>query len=298
MGTKRTTTKKSKIETEAPKTITRGFKGFDKDLKCRGMQFEPGKTFEVPGDPKMCERGLHFCEHPLDCFSYYPPARSRYFTVETDCVSPETGDDTKRVTSKLTIGAEVNIAGLVKAACEWVWGRAKVVKGGSTSSTWGAAQASGTRGAAQASGYQGAAQASGTRGAAQASGYQGAAQASGDQGAAQASGYQGAAQASGYQGAAQASGTRGAAQASGYQGAAQASGDQGAAQASGDHSVALAAGYEARAKGKIGCAICCVEREWPSGRILAVKASIVDGETVKADTWYILQGGEFVEAGE
>ena len=241
--------------------ITRGFKGFGKDLRCRGFQYEPGKTFTEECDPKLCQRGFHFCEYPLDIFSYYPPAGSRFCTVETPCASSETeSNDSKRVTKTLTIGAEIDIAGLVKAAFEYTWSRTTLEAGNT---------ASGDRGAAQASGY---------RGAAQASGYQGAAQASGDRGAAQASGYQGAAQASG------------------YQGAAQASGDQGAAQASGDYSVALAAGYEAKAKGKLGCAICCVEREdWQTGKILAVKAAIVDGDTIKADTWYTLRGGEFVE---
>ena len=295
-------------------TITRGFKGFDKDLRCRGFQFEPGKTFTEECDPKLCERGFHFCEYPLDVFNYYPPAGSRFCMVETPCASPQADGDTKRVTKTLTIGAEIDIAGLVKAAFEYTWTRTTLEPGNSASGVRGAAQASGVRGAAQASGDQGAAQTSGDQGAAQASGHQGAAQASGDQGAAQTSGYQGAAQtsgyqgaaqtsgyqgaaqASGYQGAAQASGVRGAAQASGHQGAAQASGYQGAAQASGEYSVALAAGYEARAKGKLGCAICCVERgDWQTGKILAVNAAIVDGETIKADTWYTLRGGEFVE---
>jgi len=265
---KRTPAKKAKAKDVQP-TITRGFKGFDKDLRCRGFQFEPGKTFTEECDPKICKRGFHFCEYPLDIFNYYPPAGSRFCMVETPCVSPQTDSDTKRVTKTLTIGAEIDIAGLVKAAFEYTWTRTTLEPGNSASGYHGAAQASGVRGAAQASGYQG---------------------------AAQASGYQGAAQASGEQGAAQASGVRGAAQASGYQGAAQASGVRGAAQASGDYSVALAAGYEAKAKGKLGCAICCVEREdWQTGKILAVKSAIVDGEIIKADTWYTLRGGEFVE---
>ena len=214
-------------------TITRGFKGFDKDLRCRGFQFEPGKTFTEECDPKLCERGFHFCEYPLDVFNYYPPAGSRFCMVETPCASPQADGDTKRVTKTLTIGAEIDIAGLVKAAFEYTWTRTTLEPGNS---------------------------ASGVRGAAQASGVRGAAQASGDQGAAQTSGY------------------------------------QGAAQASGEYSVALAAGYEARAKGKLGCAICCVERgDWQTGKILAVNAAIVDGETIKADTWYTLRGGEFVE---
>jgi hypothetical protein len=95
-----------------------------------------------------------------------------------------------------------------------------------------------------------------------------------------------------------ATGDQGAASATGYRGAASATGDQGAASATGKAGVALAAGCECKAMGALGCAICCVERgEWDGNTypIIAVKAAIVDGETIKPDTWYRLENGEFVE---
>ena len=162
----------------------------------------------------------------------------------------------------------------------------------------GAASATGDRGAASATGDRGAASATGYRGAASATGNQGAASATGYQGAASATGYRGAASATGYQGAASATGDRGAASATGYQGAASATGYQGAASATGNAGVALAAGIECKAMGALGCAICCVERGGGNGEtypIIAVKAAIVDGEKIKADTWYRLKNGEFVE---
>ena len=113
-----------------------------------------------------------------------------------------------------------------------------------------------------------------------------------------ATGYQGAASATGYLGAASATGDLGAASATGDRGAASATGDRGAASATGKAGVALAAGYECKAMGALGCAICCVERgEWDGETypIVAVKAAIVDGEKIKADTWYCLKNGEFVE---
>ncbi len=113
-----------------------------------------------------------------------------------------------------------------------------------------------------------------------------------------ATGYQGAASATGYLGAASATGDQGAASATGYQGAASATGYQGAASATGKAGVALAAGLECKAMGALGCAICCVERgEWDGETypIIAVKAAIVDGEKIKAGTWYQLKSGEFVE---
>ena len=95
-----------------------------------------------------------------------------------------------------------------------------------------------------------------------------------------------------------ATGDLGAASATGYLGAASATGDLGAASATGKAGVALAAGLECKAMGALGCAICCVERgEW-NGKtypIVAVKAAIVDGENIRADTWYQLKNGKFVE---
>lgn len=73
---------------------------------------------------------------------------------------------------------------------------------------------------------------------------------------------------------------------------------EGSSSATGKDSVALAAGYLSKAKGALGCAICCVERGDWNGKtypIIAVKAAIVDGETIEADTWYMLRDGEFVE---
>ena len=104
--------------------------------------------------------------------------------------------------------------------------------------------------------------------------------------------------ATGNRGAASATGYQGAASATGYQGAASATGYQGAASATGKAGVALAAGLECKAMGALGCAICCVERgEWDGETypIIAVKAAIVDGEKIKAGTWYQLKSGESVE---
>ena len=96
------------------------YKGFDKNLQCRGLQYEIGGTQEFD-NVKLCEKGGHACEAPLDVFSYYAPGEgSRYCVVEMDGVSEERGDDSKRVAKKLTVGAEIGIPGLVKAHIEYV----------------------------------------------------------------------------------------------------------------------------------------------------------------------------------
>lgn len=101
----------------------KGYKGFNADLKCKDFQYEIGKTYETD-EAKLCESGFHFCECPLDVFSYYPPANdgkiSRYCEVEADDVSDEIFVDSKRVSKKLTVGAEIGIPGLVKAHVEYV----------------------------------------------------------------------------------------------------------------------------------------------------------------------------------
>ena len=241
----------------------KAYKGFSKDMTCRGFQYEEGKEYEEK-KAKCCESGFHACEYPLDCLDYYAPNDSVYHEVELDGdIDTHNGEDSKVAATKIKIGARLTLAGMIKAAINFTMSRVKPEAkadeehGHATAeNTNGVAQASGDHGAAQATGRCGAAQASGYHGAAQASGYHGAAQATGDHGAAQATGDHGAAQASGYHGAAQASGYYGVAQATGRCGAAQASRDSGAAQASGDYGVAQATGDygAAQASGRCGAA--------------------------------------------
>lgn len=103
----------------------KAYKGFDKDMKCRGFQYEEGKAYETSGNIKACNNGFHACEAPLDCFKYYAPAQSVYHEVEQDGVidKPSDSDDTKVASSKIKIGAQLNVFGLVKAQIEYVKSR-------------------------------------------------------------------------------------------------------------------------------------------------------------------------------
>ncbi|KCB25999.1 hypothetical protein [Bordetella hinzii] len=174
--------------------VVTSYKAFNADLTCTGgdkpFQYEVGKTYEMKGPIKACDRGFHACEYPLNVFDYYPPAGSRFALVEQGGKISREGSDTKLASSRITIKAEIGLAGLIKAAIEYTFSRAKPE--GET--------ATGYRGAASATGYRGAASATGYQGAASATGYQGAASATGDQGAASATGDQGAAMACGYAG--------------------------------------------------------------------------------------------------
>ena len=278
------------------------YKAFDKDLSCRGFKYEVGKEYEETGDIKACEKGFHACPYPLDVFGYYAPAGSRFCEVEQSGKIDGSESD-KVCSSKIRIGAELDIRGLVKAAVSFVKERctnecnAEPGKpatagdyGAATAGDRGAATA-GDRGAATA-GYSGAATA-GDSGAATA-GNRGAATA-GNRGAATA-GDRGAATA-GYYGAATA-GDRGAATA-GYSGAATA-GDYGAATArgkasTGSNGLSMARGNNVQVKGGIGAILVIAEEGEDTYDIVDWKAVVVDGEIVKADTWYRLENGELVE---
>ena len=96
----------------------KGYKGFDKDLKCRDLQYEVGKETAVDGDIELCKRGIHFCENPHDIFSYYAPGKNnRFAVVEAEDVSDERNDDdSKRVCRRLTVKAEISVFEICKIA--------------------------------------------------------------------------------------------------------------------------------------------------------------------------------------
>ena len=246
------------------------FKGFDKDLKCRDFQYEIGKEYsEEKAD--ICNYGFHACEFPMDVFNYYPPSDSRYCEVELEANNQKSSDDSKRVGKKISVKAEIGIAGIIKAGVEYIKEQVN----------WEDDKATNT-------GYQSAAPNTGYRSAATNTGYQS---------AATNTGYRSAATNTGYQSAATNTGDRSAATNTGYQSAATNTGDRSAAIVEGKESIALATGIDSKAKGKIGCFI--VLAEWKEidneYHIVDVKSAKVDGKNIKEDTFYTLKDGKFVE---
>lgn len=140
----------------------KAYKGFNKDLTCRGFQYEEGKTFETD-EAELCKSGFHACERPLDVLSYYPPATSVYHVVELDEVENKRDGDNKVCAKKITVGAKLSIGDLVKAQVQYTRERC------TTEYTDPSAATAGEYGAATA-GYCGAATA-GNRGAATAGEY-------------------------------------------------------------------------------------------------------------------------------
>ena len=263
--------------------VVKSYKGFNKDMTCRDFQYKEGKEYET-SKAVVCNEGFHACEHPLDCLGYYPPNTSVYHEVEqTGEFSSDSGSrDSKIASTKIKIGAKLSIAGLVQAAIDFTKSKTVTMQ-----------DATGDCGASSATGYKGASSATGNCGASSATGYKGASSATGDCGASSATGDCGASSATGYKGASSATGNCGASSATGY---------KGASSADNSTAVAVAWGYESKAKGCIGAHIVCAEWKYDNLNndwfFVGAKMSIVDGVKIKADTYYTLRDGEFVEVKE
>ena len=238
----------------------KAYKGFDKDLKCRGFQYEVGKEYEE-GGAELCKKGFHACENPLDTFRYYGPTDSRYCEVNVDDNGERNDADSKVCGKHIKIGAEIGLKGVINAGVRFVFDKCE-------SAT--EENASGERGNAAASGWRGNAAASGWRGNAAASGVRGNAAASGDSGNAAASGVRGTAAVTGL---------------------------YGKASTIGNQCVAVAWGQDSLARGSVGNWLVVSERD-DDGNIIDAKIVRVDGEAVKENTWYTLQNGEILEVEE
>ena len=200
------------------------YKGFDKDLKCRGFQYEIGKEYEENA-ADICHNGFHACENPMDVFGYYNPADSRYCEVDLD-TNEQTDGDSKRVGKKIKIETEIGLSGLIQAGVKFILGKVDF-KSAKESNT-------------------------------------------GDQSAATNTG---------------------------NWSAATNTGDWSAATVGGAESIAVVTGYGSKAKGAVGCWLVLTERD-EKMHILGVQAVCVDGETIKADTFYMLKNGAIIEVDE
>ena len=250
--------------------IIKSYKGFNTDMTCYGgFQYEEGKEYETDS-ASCCNYGFHACEYPLDCFNYFSPNQSVFHEVEQSGGISKKNNDSKLASTKIKIGAEISIAGLVKAAIEYTTERAKdSVKKHNT-------------------GYYGASFNTG---------YYGASSNTGDYGASSNTGDYGASSNTGNYGASSNTGNCGASSNTGY---------RGSTIANHENSVAVAWGHESRAKGVIGATLVFAEWEKNDGYYLGEKSWTfkgsmmvrVDGEKIKDNTWYTMKNGQVIEAKE
>ncbi|EMO3493813.1 hypothetical protein ABLZ48_003881 [Salmonella enterica] len=291
------------------------FKGFNKDLKCRGFQFAIGETFHHDGKVEACGSGFHACECPFDVFSYYPPAESRYAeTISFGITDSEEGGDTKIASSSITIKDELTLPQFIQRGIEWIWSKIdksleqQIMCGSWSAATntgdWSAATNTGYQSAATNTGDWSAATNTGNRSAATNTGNRSAATNTGNRSAATNTGNQSAATNTGYQSAATNTGDRSAATNTGYQSAATNTGDwsaatntgnRSAAEVSGSQSVAASLGIEGKARASEGGAIVLCYRD-EDGELIHIRASKVGENGIMPNTWYQLdKDGEFVE---
>ncbi|EIS3078987.1 hypothetical protein LZL66_000429 [Salmonella enterica] len=264
------------------------FKGFNKDLKCRGFQFAIGETFHHDGKVEACGSGFHACECPFDVFSYYPPAESRYAeTISFGITDSEEGGDTKIASSSITIKDELTLPQFIQRGIEWIWSKIdKSLEQQIMCGSWSAATNTGNRSAATNTGNQSAATNTGNRSAATNTGNRSAATNTGYQSAATNTGDWSAATNTGYQSAATNTGDCS---------AATNTGDCSAAEVSGSQSVAASLGIEGKARASEGGAIVLCYRD-EDGELIHIRASKVGENGIMPNTWYQLdKDGEFVE---
>jgi hypothetical protein len=234
----------------------KAYKGFDKNLKCQGFQYEVGKTYEEP-EASLCNKGFHACENPLDALTYYPlldddGVNNRFGKVDLEANDERKDDDSKRVGKKIEIKAELNLKGLIKAGVDFLFESNTAKKD--------------TEEVASKKFSQLAASGNGSQLAASGDGSQLAASGGDDSQLA----------------------------ASGDDSRLVASGNGSQLAASGNGSVVMNAGIQGKAKAAKGCWITLAEwkydKKWS---VVAVVTKQVDDEEIKADTWYQLVDGKF-----
>ena len=264
------------------------YKGFDKNLKCREFQYEVGKEYEMDGDIKCCERGFHACESPLEVFDYYDMLNSRFAEVEHSGEIDKEENTTKVCSSKIKVKAELKLADIINLGVEWikdVTSPAKLKKETDLNDNCNNSAQIGSSGDYAQIGSSGNYAQIGSSGNYAKIGSSGNyAQIGSSGGSAQIG-------SSGYYAKIGSSG--------GY---AQigSSGNSAQIESTGNHSVVMAAGNNSIAKAKIGSWITlaewdCIDGVWIP---ICVKTEKVDGEHIKADTFYKLVNGEFKEVEE
>ena len=244
------------------KKVIKSYKAFDKDMKCRDFQYEVGKEYEMDGHIECCERGFHACESPLEVFDHYDMLNSRFAEVEQSGTIDREGS-TKVCSSRIKIKAELKLADIINIGVEWL----KDITSPSNVKADGALNDNGDRKEQIGS--------------------------SGDYAKIGSSGDY-----------AQIGSSGGSAKigSSGDSAKIGSSGDYAKIDSTGEDSVIMCAGRNSKAKAKIGSWITLAEWKWSNEKNryvpVCVKTEYVDGEKIKADTWYKLENGKFVEVNE
>lgn len=236
------------------KNVITSYKGFDKNMQCRGFQYEVGKEYEMDGEIKCCNRGFHACKSPIEVWNYYDMLNSRFAEVEQSGKIDEEEKSTKICSSRIKIKAELKLADIINIGVEWL----KDITSPSKVKTDGELDDNGDRRKQIGS--------------------------------------------SGYSAQIGSSGNSAQIGSSGNYAKIGSSGNSAKIDSTGEDSVIMCAGNSSIAKAKVGSWITLAEWKWSDEKKhnvpVCVKTEYVDGENIKADTWYQLKNGKFVEVEE
>ena len=315
--------------------VITSYKGFDKNMKCRGFQYEVGKKYEMDGEIKCCKQGFHACKSPMEVWDYYDMLSSRYAEVEQSGKIDKEENSTKVCSSRIKIKAELKLADIINIGVEWlkdITSPSKVKTDGELNDNGDRRKQIGSSGYSAKIGSSGdsaqigssgdsakigssgdSAQIGSSGGSAQigSSGYS--AQigssgdyaqigSSGDSAKIGSSGDYAKIVSSGYSAKIGSSGDSAKIGSSGDYAKIGSSGDYAKIDSTGEDSVIMCAGNSSIAKAKVGSWITLAEWKWSDEKKrdvpVCVKTEYVDGENIKADTWYQLKNGKFVEVNE
>ena len=247
--------------------VITSYKGFDKNMECRGFKYEVGKEYEMDGEIKCCNRGFHACKSPIEVWDYYDMLNSRFAEVEQSGKIDEEEKSTKICSSRIKIKAELKLADIINIGVEWlkdITSPSKIKEDGVLNDNGYIIKQIGSSGDSAQIGSSGDSAQIGS---------------SGDSAKIGSSGY---------------SAQIGS---SGDSAKIGSSGDYAQIDSTGEDSVIMCAGNESKAKAKVGSWITLAEWKWSDEKNrnvpVCVKTEYVDGDNIKADTWYQLKNGKF-----
>ena len=308
------------------KKVIKSYKAFDKDMKCRDFQYEVGKEYEMEGHIECCTRGFHACESPLEVFDHYDMLNSRFAEVEQSGTIDREEGSTKVCSSRIKIKAELKLADIINIGVEWLKditspsnvnadgalndnGDRKEQIGSSgnyaqigSSGNYAQIGSSGNYAKIGSSGGSAKIGSSGDSAQIGSSGGSAKVGSSGDYAQIGSSGNYAQIGSSGDYAQIGSSGGSAHIGSSGGSAKVGSSGDYAQIDSTGEDSVIMCAGNNSKAKAKIGSWITLAEWKWSNEKNryvpVCVKTEYVDGENIKADTWYKLENGKFVEVTE
>jgi hypothetical protein len=309
------------------KTKPIGFKAFEKGMKCKGVQYAENFEFTHKGNIKICEKGIHYCENPLDTLNYYNLCDSEFAEIlEHGDKVDKKDDDSKVCTNRIKIGAKLDLKAFIKASFDFLWEKCKDKDSGDysklASSGYSSQLASsGDYSQLASSGYYSKLASSGYYSKLASSGYSSQLASAGDSSQLASSGDSSQLASSGYSSKLASAGDSSKLASSGYYSKLASagdysklasagdssqlassgdysklasSGDYSKLASSGENSVCANIGINGKIKASFGTWITLAEYD-DNYKCICVKSAKIDGKKLKADTWYILKDKKFTE---